>query len=181
MKICSKMKALSCPQHFLHYKSMGKKFDAQGQVTPKRIVRSGWKLNSSEILCLSLLSASLTKIHSKVKALPCPQHFFRRSDKKLKVLSCTQHFPHYKSMGAFGCHGNYSFDWICPKTLCSLSPTPEMLHIFKIFKVWKCQQQKTDGWMMDDCYTIGHLVSLWLRWAKNLSQGLLYSIMRLTS
>ena len=32
-----KMKALSCP-HLLHYKSMGKIFDAQGQVTPKRIV-----------------------------------------------------------------------------------------------------------------------------------------------
>ena len=38
-------------------------------------------------------------------------------------------FPHYKSMGAFCCHGNQSFDPICPKTLCSLSPTPVMLHI----------------------------------------------------
>ena len=35
-KIRSKMKALSCPQHFLHYKSMGKNFNAQGQVTPKK-------------------------------------------------------------------------------------------------------------------------------------------------
>ena len=34
-----------------------------------------------------------------------------------------------KSMGDFCCHGNQSFDPICPKTLCSLSPTPEMLHI----------------------------------------------------
>ena len=25
---------LSCSQHFLHYNSMGKSFDAQGQVTP---------------------------------------------------------------------------------------------------------------------------------------------------
>ena len=32
-------------------------------------------------------------------------------------------------MGAFCCHGNQSFDPICPKTLCSLSPTPVMLHI----------------------------------------------------
>ena len=32
-------------------------------------------------------------------------------------------------MGAFCCHGNQSFDPICPKTLCSLSPTPGMLHI----------------------------------------------------
>ena len=29
----SKMKALSCPQHFLRYKSMGKIVDAQGQET----------------------------------------------------------------------------------------------------------------------------------------------------
>ena len=39
------------------------------------------------------------------------------------------HFPHYKSMGAFCCHGHQSFDPICLKTLCSLSPPPVMLHI----------------------------------------------------
>ena len=39
------------------------------------------------------------------------------------------HFPPYKSMGAFCCHGHQSFDPICLKTLCSLSPTPVMLHI----------------------------------------------------
>ena len=33
----SKIKSLSCPQHFLHYKSMGKYFDAQGHATLKRI------------------------------------------------------------------------------------------------------------------------------------------------
>ena len=38
-------------------------------------------------------------------------------------------FPHYKSMGDFCCHGNQSFYPICPKTLCSLSPTIMMLHI----------------------------------------------------
>ena len=38
-------------------------------------------------------------------------------------------FSHYKSMGAICCHGNQSFDPICPKTSCSLSPTPLMLHI----------------------------------------------------
>ena len=38
-------------------------------------------------------------------------------------------FSHYKSMGTFCCHGNQSFDSICPKSLCSLSPTPMMLHI----------------------------------------------------
>ena len=39
------------------------------------------------------------------------------------------HFSHYKSMGAFCCHGHQSFDPICFKTLCSLSPPPVMLHI----------------------------------------------------
>ena len=61
-------------------------------------------------------------------------------------------FPHYKSMGAFCCHGNQSFDPICPKTLCSLSPTPVMLHIkfdqdwpngFRDIQVWKCGRRTT--------------------------------------
>ena len=44
-------------------------------------------------------------------------------------------FPHYNSMGAFCCHGNQSFDPICPKTLCSLYLTPTMLYI-KYDQVW---------------------------------------------
>ena len=60
-------------------------------------------------------------------------------------------FPHCKSMGAFCCHGNQSFDPICPKTLCSLSPTPVMLHIrfnqdwptgFRDIQVWKCGRRR---------------------------------------
>ena len=47
-------------------------------------------------------------------------------------------FPHYKLMGPFCCHGNQSFDPICPKTLCSFSPTPVMLHI-------KCNQDWPTG------------------------------------
>ena len=39
------------------------------------------------------------------------------------------HLPHYKSMGAFCCHGCQGFDPICLKTLCSLSPPLMMLHI----------------------------------------------------
>ena len=56
MMIRSKMK-LSCPQHLLHYKSMGEKIDAQGHVhvTLNQIVWSGQKVNSSEVLCLSSL------------------------------------------------------------------------------------------------------------------------------
>ena len=40
-------------------------------------------------------------------------------------------FPHYKAMAAFCCHGNQSFDPICPKTLCNIFPFPGpvMLHI----------------------------------------------------
>ena len=49
-KIGSKVKSLSSGQHCLHYKSMGKFFIAQGQVTPKKIVRSGPKSKLSEIL-----------------------------------------------------------------------------------------------------------------------------------
>ena len=52
--------------HFLHYKSMGKRFSAQGQITPKWTIRSGTNLNSFELLCLSSLPASLTNIWSKV-------------------------------------------------------------------------------------------------------------------
>ena len=57
-------------------------------------------------------------------------------------------FSHYKSMGAFCCHGNQSFDPICPKTLCSLPPNPMMLHMkfdqdrptgFRDFQVQKCK------------------------------------------
>ena len=39
------------------------------------------------------------------------------------------HFPHYKSMGAFCCHGNQCFDPICPQNLMHLSSIPMMLHI----------------------------------------------------
>ena len=42
---------------------------------------------------------------------------------------CRHHFSHYKSMGAFCCHGHQSFDQICLKTLCSLSSPPVILQI----------------------------------------------------
>ena len=56
---------------FPHYKSMGIFSDAQGQLTPQSMVESGINSNSSEILWLSLLPASMKKIHSKMKALEC--------------------------------------------------------------------------------------------------------------
>ena len=76
MMIVSKMKTLLCPQHFPHHESMRKIYDAQGQVIPQQIVWFGLKSNLSEILYLSLLPASFTKIQSKMKTLSCPQHVF---------------------------------------------------------------------------------------------------------
>ena len=46
-KIKLKMKALECSQDFFHYKSMGFFPDAQGQLTPQSLVRSGRISNSS--------------------------------------------------------------------------------------------------------------------------------------
>ena len=48
--IHSKMKELEWSQHFPHYKSMGIFPDAQRQLTPQAIVRSGRISNSFEIL-----------------------------------------------------------------------------------------------------------------------------------
>ena len=46
----SKMKELECSQDFSHYKSMGIFPDAQGQLTPQPLVRSGRISNSFEML-----------------------------------------------------------------------------------------------------------------------------------
>ena len=54
----------------------GEIFVAHEQVTPKRIVQSGAKSNSSEILCLSSLSASLKKIRLKNEGVTAVTTFF---------------------------------------------------------------------------------------------------------
>ena len=95
----SKMKELECSQDFSHYKSMGIFLDTQGQLTPQSLVRSGRILNSSKMLWMSSLPASMKKIQSKMKA-----------------LECSQHFPHYNPMGAICCHGNQSSNPTCSKT-----------------------------------------------------------------
>ena len=89
---------------FSHYKSMRNFSDAQGQV-----VGPGRNSNSSEILCMSSLPASIKRIGSKT------------TEKRWRHC--------FKSMGAFCCHGNQSFYPTCPETLCNLSPTLMMLHI----------------------------------------------------
>ena len=73
--IKSKMKELVCSQDFSHYKSMGIFPDAQGQLTPQSLVESGPNSNSSEILWLSSLPASMKKIRSKMKVLEWTQHY----------------------------------------------------------------------------------------------------------
>ena len=73
--IKSKMKELECSHDFSHYKSMGIFPDTQGQLTPQSLVRSGRILNSSEILWICLLPASMKKIRSKMKGLECSQHY----------------------------------------------------------------------------------------------------------
>ena len=72
-------------------KSMGIFPDAQRQLTPQSLVRSGRILNSSEILWLSSLPAKMKKIRSK-----------------MKVLECWNIFTHYNTMGSICCHGNQS-------------------------------------------------------------------------
>ena len=93
------MKELECLQDVSHYKFMGIFPDAQGQLTPQSLVRSGRISNSSEMLWMFLLHASMKKIRSKMKA-----------------LEWSQHFPHYNPMGAIRCHGQQSSDPIWPKT-----------------------------------------------------------------
>ena len=85
--IDSKMKELECSQDFSHYKSMGIFPDAQGQLTPQSLVRSGRISNLSEMLWMFLLPSSMKKIRSKMKG-----------------LEWSQHSSHYNPMGAIGCH-----------------------------------------------------------------------------
>ena len=52
--IDSKMKEQECSQDFSHYNSMGIFPDAQGQLTPQSLVRSGRISNAFEILWMSI-------------------------------------------------------------------------------------------------------------------------------
>ena len=71
----SKMKELECSHDFSRYKSMGIFPDAQAQLTPQSLVRSGRISNSFEMLWMSLFPASMKKIQSKIEALECSQHY----------------------------------------------------------------------------------------------------------
>ena len=93
-------------------------------------------------------------------------------------------------MEAFCCHGNQSLDPICPKTLCSLSPTPVMLHIkfdqdwptgFRDIQVWKCGRRTTttdddDGRRTDDGPLVYYKLTLWAFGSGELKIGHLASM-----
>ena len=49
--------------------------DAQGQLTPKSVMKYCQNSNSSKLLCLVLLPARMKKIHSKMTALEWSQYF----------------------------------------------------------------------------------------------------------
>ena len=103
--IDTKMKELECSQDFSHYKSMGIFPDAQGQLTPQSLVRSGRISNSSEMLLMFSVPASMKKIRSK-----------------MEPLEWTQHFPHYNPMGAIRCHEHQSSNPTWPKPTGAFPP-----------------------------------------------------------
>ena len=143
--IQSQMNELAWRKHFPIISLWGF-LDAQGQLTPwsVAVIWSGRNSNSSEILCMSSLPASIKLIGSKT------------TEKRWR-----HRFPHYKSVGAFCCHGNQSFEPVCPKPFYRLSATPVTLHIkfdqdwptgFRDIQVWKVDD---DGWTDDShWYTI---------------------------
>ena len=69
------MKKRGPGQHFPHYKSMGKYFIAQGQVTLKRMIQPGPSSNWSKMFRLSCIPASYKKLWSKMKKLGPGQYF----------------------------------------------------------------------------------------------------------
>ena len=149
-KIRSKMKELECSQDFSHYKSMGIFPDAQGQLTLQSLVLSGRISNSSEMLWMFSLPASMKKIRSKMRA---PE--------------CSQHFPHYNPMGAISevrsdlaqnlmqpfPHPNDGSDKISLRLA-------HWLRRYSSLKMFTDAQ--TDGRQLD-WYTISSPLSLWLR------------------
>ena len=86
-----------------------------------------------------------------------PASILKRIGSKTTEKRWRHPFPHYKSMGGFCCHGNQSFDPICPKILCSFFPHPSdaihkiwsrlasWLQRYSSLKVWRTTDGRTDG------------------------------------
>ena len=100
--------------------------------------------------------SDLAEIRTSGRFYACPRYLQvkKGSNQKQPRKGGDIVFPYCKSMGAFCCHGNQSFDPICPKTLCTLFPTPMMLHIefdqdwptgFTDILVQKCEIFVTQG------------------------------------
>ena len=70
------MKVLEWSQQISNCKSMQIFYDAQGKLTPQSEVGSTLNSNSSKLLWLSLLSARMEKIQSKMKALEWSQQSY---------------------------------------------------------------------------------------------------------
>ena len=70
------MKVLEWSQQISDCKSMQIFYDAQGKLTLQSEVGSTFNSNSSKLLCLSLLSARMKKIQSKMMALEWSQQWY---------------------------------------------------------------------------------------------------------
>ena len=149
----------------------------QGQISFQKTYKwametRGLKSNSSKLLCLSWLPATLMMIRSKMNKLAWRHHFpitslweifwtsraanslvsgpvwpkfeilcmsslpasIKRIGSKTTEKSWRHHFPHYKSMGAFCCHGYQSFDPISPKTYAAF-PSPQWCYTLNLIKI----------------------------------------------
>ena len=135
---------------FSHHKSTGKSF--RRARAPNSLVNGPiWpKFNSSKILFILLVTCKYRKDHIKNKT---------RNGGDIV-------FPIISQWGLFVAMET-SFNPICPKTLCSLSPTPVMLHIksdqdwptdFKDIQVWKCGRWRR---RTDDGPLVYYKLTLW--------------------
>ena len=131
---------------FSHYKSLGNFLDLKatnsivsGPIWPKfELVRDFIHV---------LVTCSIKRIGSKT------------TEKRWR-----HHFLHYKSMGAFCSHGNQSFDSICPKTLCSHSSIPVMLHI-KFDQDWPTGLRDIQVRKCNIFVIQGQVTSKWVVWS----------------
>ena len=74
------------------------------------------------------------------------------------------YFPHYKSMGAFCCHGHKSFVSIYLKTLCNLSPPQVMLNI-KFDQEWPIGHRDIQVRKCKIIVIQGQVIPKWVAWS----------------
>ena len=110
------------------------------------MVRSGRNSNSSEILCMSSLPASIKRIGLKA------------TEKRWR-----HHFPHYKSMGAFCCHGHQRWSNL-PQNIMQPFPTPsDAAH-----KIWSRLTNWPQRYQVRKCkifVTQGQVTPKWVVWS----------------